>query len=132
MPFFRAFCAMRQNGFWWIIGGKNSRRFHQKNDTVFTVSFFNEINPSDLWNSFAMKYCFAMWNTPDGVWYKDLFYFTWYISIKFHNFCKKLFHINEVDISLIDKRNLLCYNDFRELMQYGRIKIKKFIYWLFC
>ena len=33
-------------------------------------------------------------------------------SIKFHNFCKKLFHINEVDISLMDILYFIfiCYN----------------------
>ena len=44
----------------------------------------------------------------------DLFHFTESDSFLFHNLRSKLFHINEVDISLIDLLKLLCYNTVKE------------------
>ena len=46
----------------------------------------------------------------------DLFHFTESDSFLFHNLRSKLFHINEVDISLIDRQCFACYNNFKELL----------------
>ena len=46
---------------------------HEKStssEVLFSVKF-----AYGKWNSFAMKYCYAVWNTPFGVW-KGKFYFT--------------------------------------------------------
>ena len=47
----------------------------------------------------------------------DLFHFTESDSFLFHNLQSKLFHINEVDISLIDTLCLMRYNNYKELIK---------------
>jgi len=61
--------------------------------------FFNEINPFRICEiPFGREILLRNVKYACGVF--DLFHFTESDSFLFHDFCKKLFHINEVDISL--------------------------------
>ena len=76
-------------------------------DSDRIYGFFNEINPFRICEiPFGRE--ILLCNVKYALRRVDLFHFTESASFLFHNFCKKLFHINEVDISFENILHLYC------------------------
>ena len=83
-----------------VVGGYRAQHGEpEKKRTEIQYAFFNEINPFRICEMHFVREILLR-----NVKYalrrviKDLFYFTESASFLFHNFCKKLFHIEQSEI----------------------------------